>query len=322
MNQGLMPIREKIKRRKKLAVFLVFLLFSSILWLLIKLSNVYSITTEVKLNFADAPFNVWINEKDLVQTITVNVSAQGFRLIRLRYFSGKTHPVRISLEKVPLRKLNQNVHYILLLNIKDVIKSGLKMDEADISFTDNEIYLNSFSVNEKKIPVKARIQVEYATSFGQYGSVIIKPDSILIQGPDHVIDTISAVYTKPISAKNLSTNIKGNIELQTDKSLVRTEIKSVDFELFTEKFTENKLRLKILQPDGVSLKLFPEFTNAYFRVALKDFEKTSPDDFLILADTTGISENRRSLRLLLISKPDYIDYLRLEPESVEFIILQ
>lgn len=322
MNHGLMPIREKLKRRKRLAIFFVFLVFSSLLWLLIKLSNVYTINIDIGLTFVEAPYNIWISEKDIHQTIKANVSDQGFRLLKLRYLSGKTHPVTISLEKVPLRKLNQNTHYIILLNIKDIIKSGLKVDDAEVSFAENEIYLSSYAVSTKKIPVKAQLQVDFAPPFGQYGPIVLQPDSILVHGPDHVLDTISTLPTKPIKAKNLTTDLTGSIPLETANSLIKTEIKTVDFKLFTEKFTENNLKLKIFQPSSVALKLFPEHATLFFTIALKDFEKTITEDFVIMADTAGLNDKRPSLRLHLVSKPDYINIWRIEPESVEYIILK
>ena len=72
-------------------------------------------------------------------------------------------------------------------------------------------------------------------------------------------------------------------------------------------------------PDSLIVRTFPKEVNVTYFVALSDYDKVVPQLFEAVVDYNE-SIGQEKLNVKIVNSPDYIQSLRFNPKSVEFII--
>jgi hypothetical protein len=90
------------KNRNRLSVFLLFVFVSTILWLLIKLSDNYSMSFDLPVTFEDLPNDKWLAEQT-DQTLKLTINSRGFVIFRATYLRN-VRQLPVSLKLIPYRK--------------------------------------------------------------------------------------------------------------------------------------------------------------------------------------------------------------------------
>ena len=103
-------INEKAEPKNKRSVltFLVFLVISTALWLLIKLSNDYSTQTTFSLQLEEVPADKWISSPELAVKMSLNTD--GFHTLRCKMIREPKRVVTIPLNEVPYRQETGNTY--------------------------------------------------------------------------------------------------------------------------------------------------------------------------------------------------------------------
>ncbi len=71
-----------MKEKSSIFTFLVFLLISTVLWLMVKLSESYTTQVVFRLRIADVPADKWLAADE--QTAKLSMTADGFTTLRYR----------------------------------------------------------------------------------------------------------------------------------------------------------------------------------------------------------------------------------------------
>lgn len=315
-------LQVNIKKRKRLVVFILFMLFSSLLWLLIKLSSFYTLSFDIQLKIVDSPADIWISDEASTHSLKAIINAKGFQLLKISYFSRKPVEIKIPLSIVPFRKQNQHTYYINTINIKEFITADFGISENDISFSENEINFNVEPIMSAMIPVSFTYNFHFKNQFGQYGDIKQNFETVEVFAPKHILDTLSLVSTELVEKKGIMESFSGTAKIVFDEKMFRPLNKHIEYEVDVEKFTESKVKIRIHKPAKPQLKIFPDHVEIFFNVATKDFDKINTEEFIAEIDTTGLFDRKQFLNLRVLKTPIEAKINRISPERVEYLILK
>lgn len=315
------------KYRQQLWVFLVCLLISVFVWFSIKMSNEYTTVLPVSVNFSNLPANKSLTEAtDTI--INIEITERGSELLRLKYFE-KDRSATISLKNV--RFANVDNYY------RGFVTSSLLISQLghqlDLSDKIKAVYPDTLFIlleqkGYKKLPVTADLDLEFRKQFMLYGNVNFDPDSVMATGPEMILKGLSRASVGKISLKDLDESVTLEKEVIKDSTQqwLTYEPAIVNVTIPVEQFTEAKIELPIevlRDSSDMKVKLFPESVTVTYIVALKDFDKINPEMFEVAADLRQADlTGENKIRVRVVRKPDFIAISQVEPEKVEFILLQ
>jgi len=315
--------KRNIKADRRLIVFLFFVVLSSIFWFLNQLEEEYVTEISLPVRYTNFPSDkILVN--DLPNHFDLRVRAHGYKLLEYK-ISNKFLPFSINVNSLTLRMHSQSNYSkffsltrLLNRNIEDQLRSELEI----VSISPDTLFFEFADRIFKKVPVLSQLNLVPASQYMIKGNIQFDPDSITISGANPIVDTIDQVYTKQLDLLDLNANYIDEVDL-AKISNVNFSDKEVDVIISIEKFTEGsqKVKLNVINvPDSLMIKTFPkEITVTYF-VALSDYEKVLPQLFEAVVDYNEIANQDNKLNISIHNFPDYIQSLRYNPKSVEFII--
>src|SRR5699024_341230 len=152
--------------------FLFFLLFSSVIWLIVQFSQQYTEILEIPVKYENFPQDKLITEKE--STLEIRVQQSGFQLAWFNLF---THKVKLDLSELPAD--SSYLKYNLLENHYDLVRN-LPIDLNKAEFLEKEILIPFQMKSVKKVPVIPEIQIKYAPGFSSEKKLTLLTDSIQI----------------------------------------------------------------------------------------------------------------------------------------------
>jgi hypothetical protein len=306
--------------RKIPKTFISFLIASFLIWLLITFSKEYTTIIAYTINYKNIPQNKLLQETP-VKKIDITVKATGFKLFR-----SKLKNKQIDLEVSSLQQKKNSKFYLLtksqLTKIQKQLLSGVEIKEI----AQDTIYLNLGILTSKKVALKPNLEINYHIGYGLLNDIKIKPDSIVISGPEAQVKNINHLELSKLTLNDVKSNFteevtilksnkENNFKFSAQKAMISGDV---------DKFTEGKLQIPfttINLPAHVNLTTLSENVEVVFVVALSNFAKISEASFKVECDYT-ISE-KNSLGYLIpkvIVAPDFIKSVKIIPKKIDFLI--
>jgi len=306
-------------KRGNVKTFLFFLAFTSVVWLFTQFSKKYTQEVEIDIQYVNLPEDRILNE-DSDQTLKLTLNGNGFRLINHMWSKPRLQlDIANAIEKgndyhFYVDKENQTMKDKLNFkgNILSVQKDTLKV-KLDINL-------------KKKIPIRILEEIAYAPGYGSDKGVVLLPDSIMINGPERIVDTIQYIDTENLKLEGLNTDYKTVLAIKVDSLPSRVTItpKEVEASISVSKFTEGSQEVPITlmnMPEGKEIKIFPKEVKVVYRVGLDKYNEISVRNFKVIADYNKVAEDSSFLILELIDMPISIHDVRLQDKQVQFVIL-
>lgn len=304
------------KTTKELLIFSVFMAISASFWLLQALNEDREEVLEIPVVYKNIPEDVVITSRvpDLVR---VSVKDKGQNLLNYRLhrtakplvFDFTLYSAKGSFLKITKDELQKQLKDILP-NSSDLI--SFKPENFDLVYTRGAA---------KKVPVyitgtlAAKQQYEVTNSW-------TLPDSVQIYAPKEVLDTISAMYTTPVSYHELTDSMRFTSEL-IPIQYVKALPEQVEVHVTVEQLTEKTLEVPVETinvPEGKVLRTFPAKVKATFQTVLSYYKHVNPNNFIIQVDYNDIVNNPTSYVKPKILAPSIIKHLRTNPEMVEYLL--
>lgn len=315
---------EKIAFRKKFLLFVFFLSVSVILWLLIALSKQYSDQVNYPVHYKNFPESkVLIG--DLPDHLRLNVNADGFTLLRFR-FSSRYIPISFSVNSFKMNRLpgaDSSSFYIETRLAREHIASQLSSDFKIIKIIPDTLIFRLSGVVSKKVPVLPVFKYQLEKQQILKNQIIITPDSVMASGPDFIIDTMRAVYTKDADLGTISKTDAVEVNLQEIKYIYFKEV-SVNAGFAIEQFTEKTVQIPveiINLPGNLRMQAFPRYVQLICQVGLSNYESLEGSMFRAQVDFQEIREDRSNkLKVMITKQPVFIQAMRFSPKVVEYII--
>ncbi len=313
---------QKVEKKRDHLIFLICLLFAASFWLLIKLSDNYSVSYRMKLKYSHQPAGKLITAlKD--STATVHFKSNGYNLLDL-ILHGSLDSLKVDLRQCDIKKDADGLYSINTGNLRESAAQQLGVNDRDIEFSKPKLRFSMERLHKRRIKVSARLDLTFKSQFRLYSFKII-PATITVYGPNQIMDTLKGLNTATIHLENLENGQKVKVNIHNPyPRMLRLLPPQVTVDLDVEKYTERSLQIPVdvlgIHPD---IRTFPNTAVVNFNVFIRDYEKVNANQFKLIPNIKNINLRKvKKLRLELISKPKDISNERIVPSEVEFIIVK
>jgi hypothetical protein len=298
------------------AILLLCMGVSLIFWLLVKLSKEFTSYYETPIRFELPEGRTFLLKPP--ESVNITLKGSGWDLLSYYLFE----------EKVQLIfPLDQNPSQVIFaVDIRNQLAANVApLSIAEIGL--NQIRIELGESGRKKIPVILNADIAYTSGFQQQQNPKLIPDSVVINGPQTLLDSIDYWLTDALILKDVRGNIDRKISLKTpDQDVLRLQRASVQVKIPVEEFTEKMLMVPVQMinaPD--SLHLFPKKMDVRLTctVGLSQFETLNKSEFTVVADLTNITlrEEKNTVPLHLTQQPLYVRNVKFSPNSIEFFFM-
>lgn len=309
-----------LRKNRKFQVFLLCLIVTSIIWLLIELSKVYSSNATFKAVYSNIPEQALL-ENELLPEVEVTFKATGFNIINYRL---SPHKVTFNLNNM---KISKRSSYILTNNELSRINTQFKGRAELTSISPDTIVVSLGRRKIKRVPLKSNISINFKQGYNFIQPLELDPDSVLISGHENQIDKITQVETEKLVLSDVYEDIIGNLKLKLPDAATNVEVSRNTIEYFGEvdRFTEGSLKIPVViinEPKGVKLTPYPKEIELTYQAGLTNFSRINADSFSIVFDYNQYKNDTlvQFLTPVIEKQSDLVSSFRLSPRRIEFLI--
>ncbi len=322
-------IKELINKRflskidRKILIYLIFVAFSTVFWFLNKLGNEFNSTINYPVRYANLPSNKAL-VSELPQKLKLQVIAPGYSLLKYK-LSPVPFPVVINLNDYAKQISGENVEKFTIhtRQIKSDINQQLGKDINLLDVLPDTITFHFDNVINKKIALAPNVTLKFAPQCMLDGEISFIPDSVVVSGPEFILDTLKCIYTKKQKFKGLNKPIERNVSLREIDNLSFAN-KKVNMKLPVSKFTEANILIPIIPinvPDSLLLITFPHKAKVSYLVSLANYDKINELNFRLEVDYLEIKKLLgQKLSVNLKHNTDNVSSVSFTPTIVEYII--
>lgn len=301
--------------------FLFFLSLSAFFWLLIKLSDKYTVAYTFKLQFTDVPAEFWMPDED-THEIKVSIVITGYNILRIRLVKSNKPELSISLAQVPYRRQSGNTYSISAQSLREEFSAGLNIDASELLFSENEIFFKLEKLQTKTVEVKLQNALQFRNQYDLYSEPKITPKKIKIFGPKAELDSITFIETKKLQRADVYENFSTSLGLNLPSENIKAEDDVIQVEIDVASFTEASTMVEIEKPSHPQLRLFPAEALVFYSIALRDYQNVNELAFRLEVDTSQLSTRPSHMKVVLSSAPEMVKLKRIVPDRVEYLILK
>jgi len=313
---------EKIKRalkKRKVKIFLVFLLCSALIWFINNLSRSYIGDAVFNLEFVNVPEG-YLFEEASKNSVDVKLRAGGFQFLGFNFTNKK---VNIDLSELESKS---SIFFAPPNVYRQQIEAQLPNSMGLLEIDNDTLFFEMLAVKTKKVPVKPKVIMNLAKNYLLDGSMTISPDSITLTGPGQEIDTIDFIRTEKITLPDLASDFSENLDLIQSSELANTSysVYSINLKGEIARFSEKIFKLpikKINFPEGMEVRTFPEMVSVLCKAKMKRLKELKADDFQVVADYESVKKpDSKEVPLQLNKRPDSLHSAKLLDNEIEFIL--
>lgn len=301
--------------------FLFFLVLSAFFWLLIKLSDKYTVTYIFKLQFTDVPAELWMPTKD-THEIKVSIHTTGYNILKVKLLKSANPRLSIPLNEVPYRRQNDNLYSISAQSLRDELSSSINIDGGELLFNENEIFFRLETLQKKTVDVKLQNALQFRKQYELYSEPIIWPQKVQIYGPKALLDSITFIETEKLHRTDVFENFSTSLKLALPSKDIKAALDKIQVDVDVASFTEASAIVEIEKPGQTQLRLFPAEAQVFYSIALRDYQLINEQAIRLQIDTSLLSTRPARLKVVLIASPDAIKIKRIVPDQVEYLIMK
>jgi YbbR domain-containing protein len=307
-----------IRINRNSLIFGLFLLISSILWLLNALNKDYVERLKYPVKFTNIPEEIQVQNR-LPDYLYLEINGHGYDILSYKINYSKP-PIRINLKKTQLRKKADGEFYLLGSDLGDIANSRLKGEVSLIRVLPDSIHFITKHAETIKLPVKADIEYSAAKQHMIISKPELTPDSIEIKGIPEKLEKLEYVTTEKKSFYNLTADTKRFVKIKSIPG-VKMNPDRIQINITVEKYTEANIKVpvKIVNvPANYSATAIPGNATLNVQVPLSEFKSLGPEKFSIEADFKKIKNGKTEL--IIFKKPDNIQSIEITPKQVQIIL--
>ncbi len=307
-----------IFKRKKLNVFLGFVLLALIFSILTKLSKDYTQSLTLSIQPINIPEDKII-VLDSTHKLDVTITTYGFKFIR--YF---INPPKVNID---MTNLDRNESFFIWTEKKEFSNIVAQFDpNVKIENIQPDTLKFRYDSNAVKlIPVVLDAKIGFSAGHDMVDDVIIVPDSVRLIGPGILIDSITEVYTKTLTVENVQSDLMQSIALEAfENPQLRLSETEVTVSAKVDKFTEGSVDVPVIVkniPEGQAYSIYPKIIKVFYYASLAAFNDITSQGFIVECDykeSTGSGLNY--LVPKLVETPKAVKSARLNINRIEFVL--
>ena len=309
-------------KKKDVITFLFFLLFSFIL-LYMNTSSDDEIEKNyvIYTNYVGIPENIYIEEK---LPDHIKYTLRGKRKELNKYKQSDTITINLSNY---LSSEESKVNNKVDISFLEIINTFIAKKTSELTPTETQplSFSSAFKIlNTKNVPILLKENIKVESQYIFVDSIKIIPNNITILGPQSSLDTIQAIYVKPLHDTYNKSN-KITSELIIPNPFVINTNNNVEISFLIDKSTEKSFDIPITLinvPENINIRTFPTSINIKFSVGIQNYNNVLPSMFEANIDYNTISNVSKTTQKVNIQYNSniYITNLTSTPKEVEYVI--
>lgn len=320
MKKAIENLPISIINNRRVKVFLFILVLTSIIWLLVELSKTYTSSAVFNVEYKSLPKGKLL-QKDPISELNIVLNAPGFDLLK---YKGRKHKLILDLKNVT----NRGGRYFLLPNQQlGYLNSQLAGDVKIVNVLKDTVYVELGNTKSKKVPVNPAIEIKFKLGYNLIDKVKITPDSIIITGPQKIVDSIKEITTTEFKIEDVYKNVEKELDLVLPlySNNFSVSSKSIHINVEVDKFTEGRFKIPVIvvnEPEGIKMNTFPKQIEVVYQAGLSNFNKITENSFLIVYDYNQYKSDSliKYLSPVIKQKSEFVSSLRINPREIEFLI--
>ncbi|MEX0291366.1 MAG: CdaR family protein [Flavobacteriaceae bacterium] len=304
--------------KRKVNIFLIFLICSFLAWLVSRLSEVYTQGTSFDLVYTNVPDSLRLT-KTSKEKVDVRLRASGFQFLG---FNFRTKQIAIDLSEVDR---NETDYYIPQRVYRKQIQNQLSGSMTLLEVDRDTLFFEFFRVYEREVPIQSNITVNLGQNYLMDGDLLLEPTTVVLKGPKKEIESIDAVSTLKMVLTDLNADFESRAALNIPNGLKNTDfsVNSVKVSGKVFRFSERIIEIPIQVinlPEGTAIRTFPETVSVLCKARINTLKELEVSDFVVAADYSTVKRSRQNLSLTLTQKPESVHSAQLLENEVEFIL--
>jgi hypothetical protein len=298
---------------KKINIIIISLIFSSVLWVSISLSNEYYTSLKVKLKIIDLPFGYAVGSK-LPDYVTIKLKGKGWKLAAENL--GAESDFFVS-AKYDSGKINLNLYNSLSEN------RWLVNDIEVVNINPDTLSFNVQKIASRKLKITPGLNISYKPGYGLAQPVYIYPESTTVYGPWNFIRSLSSVSTEFTSYINADSRIKEKLNL-AQKEGISYDVSFVLLYLDIQKIVDmnfDGLPVKINDvPPDRNIVILPNKISIGVKGGIEFLGKLTSDQFKVSVNYRNIALDTLGSIVPDINMPPNLSLIYIKPERLRYII--
>lgn len=299
--------------------FLFFLLLTSVMAVLIKLSKDYSKKYILPIDIKNVPRDKTV-KKISPKEVEITAELSGFSLMRNSFKN-----LSLDIDFGLLDSVSKSNFTYDTGTLSSTLKETITGAQAFLPPRTKKIQVDVDIMSGKKVPVKPNLVINYQSGYDAYQSAVLDPDSVTVVGPQSVLGSIDKVYTKGRVLQDIAENVSIELALDTLAIYESVTLSSTSFKYKQQvaKYTEGSFSIPvtIINGDSAAVKIFPKEVRLYFVASLEEYDSILPTDFDVVADFSSINGGDEFIVLSINKIPKNVRNVRLETKQIKFIVV-
>jgi hypothetical protein len=305
-------------------VFAFFLLLSFIFWYLNSLGKNIESDLKYPVRYTNLP-KERVLSVDLPSRLDLELKGPGYSILKLK-LSGRRAPLVLDISTINYRRVpgsNTLSYYFLSSGLIPKLKNQLRTECQIVSIKPDTLFFTFDRIIAKDVPVIPDVEILTERQYSVKGNIQVNPDSVIITGPKHIVDTVESVRTRFKRLTGVDETITRSFSLKTSKEY-SSSVKKVMLTIPVEQFTEAEIRVpvKILNcPDSIDVKIFPDEVTVRCQVAVSDYNQFKERPFEVVLDLKKANlKSNDKIPVEIPNVPPFVNSLRVTPSKVDFLI--
>jgi len=308
-----------VYKTRKFNVFVFFVLLALIYSMLSKLTSNYTKTIVFVVKPVDVPSDQVVLDQS-IDSIGLELEAYGYNLAK--YYIDQPI-IEISLND--LNKVKSKYQWTKQRNFSD-LQSKFNKSVRLISSSVDQIDFIIEQYESKKVPVELKLELDYKSGFDSFNEYKLSKDSIMITGPNSLIDTINMIQTHKLVLNQIDSEINTKIRIKPpENNNITHSDTELDFQLKVEKFTEESIKVPITIvniDDNMKINYYPKVVSVLYRVSIREYKSINPMDFRVECDLNTINRDNSVLISSITKKPINVRKCRIENNQIQYVIIE
>ncbi len=285
-------------------------LTSFVLWFAFSMQETYTQVLEFETEVLNLPPDQALSQLP-PKTIQVQIEGEGIQILRLYY-------------RAPILQIDALAEEIdLAMRAPEFITNV-----SILAVTPRMVDIGLEQRVVKRVPIRSRVSMEFASTFRRIGDIKLSPDSILISGAHSIIDGIDYWPTAQRSLGEMRDSLDVVIALSDSLSrLITLEFSEVRIEANIQAFTEAEriveVRTMDLPPD-VHVNYSPTTVRVVYQIPISQFDVSiETDDFYVFVPYEDIVLDNLGVVYPILHVPDFLEIQNpvFSPESHQYFEL-
>lgn len=311
------------KNDRRVIAYLICVGIATGFWFLNALNKTYTVKMTIPVTYINLPNDKTL-ENQLPDKFDLTIRSHGFNILR-QQVSSLFSPFEFNVKEMTNNRMMISKRSSFAFPSRQFLTelSNQLSSEMDIlSMSPDTLFFKFGKMGHKMVKVKPRVKVNLKKQFQISGDIQASPDSILVNGPQSMIDTMHFVMTDLQKFNSVDEPIEAEAPLSKIKE-VYFDPQQVVINIPVEEYTEAQLSVPVAVKDRsseVNVKLFPEKVKVTFKVGLSRFQEIRPEDFKLAVTFSDINKGKQRLKVMPESIPAYLYDLKIAPEEIEYLI--